>query len=176
MNTAVSCFRTAASFRYPPAMYKLGALFLGDGKSTAGMVEEGVQLVCEAAQMGDVDAMELVAKLYSRGVEIDAFGGLVKTSESRLSLFSGLEGSRFSLTGKKGKGESGGGGVTPPEGGAGGKTILGKDSGLSSRWKQDAALVRKEKEALDSAVAKAGKKKVPISEGLVDAVQRLKIH
>ncbi|KAJ3013607.1 UNVERIFIED_CONTAM: hypothetical protein HDU68_000624 [Siphonaria sp. JEL0065] len=191
MNIAVKYFRNAASYSYPPAMFRLGSLFLGDPKSTS-QIEEGVQLIFEAARLGDVDAMDLLSKLYARGVEVDAAGQLVKPTESRISLFSSKSSSsdgiasRFSLTGRASAVSSGNKSAvlpTPPEPANGsngsipaaGFVILAKDAVQSNRWKQEAAAVRKEKDALDTAIAKAGRKKVPVADSFTDALDKLKI-
>ncbi|KAI9337956.1 hypothetical protein BDR26DRAFT_863349 [Obelidium mucronatum] len=196
MNIAVRYFRHAASYRHAPAMFKLGSLFLGDPKSSPAQLEEGVQLVMEAAGLGDADAMEHLSKLYSRGVEVDATGQLVKLTESRLNLFSSKSssegGGRFSLTGRL----SATAGIassktaastlpTPPElanGSSGsvagsftGYVILPKDMTASNRWKQEAQSVRREKDALDAAIAKAVKKKAALPDSLTDALEKLKL-
>ncbi|KAJ3084495.1 hypothetical protein HDU99_000497 [Rhizoclosmatium hyalinum] len=189
MNLAVSFYRTAASHHYPPAMYKLGALLIADPK-TADQISEGVVLVREAASLGDVDALELLSKLYSRGVQVDGNGQLVKTVESRLgglfgrsstSAVEGNSGARFSLTSRLGGASTAAGGgsksatlPTPPDSLAG-YEVLPKDPIMSTKLKQEAAVLRKEKENLEASIAKSGKKKVPLADNLIDSLERLKI-
>ncbi|KAJ3134675.1 hypothetical protein HK100_003438 [Physocladia obscura] len=187
----------SANANYPPALYRLGVVLLNDSKSGADLIEEGVYAIKEAAKMNEPDAMELLSKLYSRGVDIDANGSLVKSvSGSKINLFGGGNrnsttepGARFSLTKPKPL-------PTPPTEYAGGAvlgsnasvngsiasnipgqpyTLLPKDLVASAKWKNDASAVRKEKENVEALIAKAAKRKTPIPDSLVDAIERLRI-
>ncbi|KAI8622738.1 hypothetical protein BC830DRAFT_1087561 [Chytriomyces sp. MP71] len=195
IQKATGFFRRAVQANYAPAMQRLGALYLSDPKDQH-QIEEGVYLVSAAADMGDAEAMDLLAKLYTRGVDVDANGSLIKPSESvgRLSIFKSSSensvngssgGSRFNL----GKFRIGGGNnsngnsqqqltsdtasVSTSFDGA--QNILVRDANLSSQWKAKAAAKRREKENLDQAILKAAKKRVPVEDIYVDAIDKFKI-
>ncbi|KAI8838037.1 hypothetical protein BJ741DRAFT_532062 [Chytriomyces cf. hyalinus JEL632] len=190
-------FRSSASRNYAPAMSKLGSIYIEEAQNRH-MIEEGVLYVTGAAEMGDVDAMDLLSRLYARGVEVDANGSLVRAAEStgsRLGLFksrednSGGGGSKFfgklksAVLPNSSTGSSVGAvaasevaSVSTVNMDSGPQIILRKDLQESNQWKSKAAQRRKDKEVLDQAIAKAGKRRAPIEDSLVDAVDRLKIR
>ncbi|KAJ3256449.1 hypothetical protein HDU77_003134 [Chytriomyces hyalinus] len=199
-SKAIHWFRSSASRNYAPAMSKLGSIYIEEAQNRH-MIEEGVLYVTGAAEMGDVDAMDLLSRLYARGVEVDANGSLVRAAEStgsRLGLFKSREdnsggggGSKFfgklksavlpnsstgSSVGAVAVAASEVASVSTVNMDSGPQIILRKDLQESNLWKSKAAQRRKDKEVLDQAIAKAGKRRAPIEDSLVDAVDRLKIR